>query len=329
MKPIKMTNNTKPKISIIIPLYNVEQYIVKCLNSVVNQTITDGIECILVDDCGSDNSLSIARDWIKNYESNVKDKRLEVKIIERKNNGGLSAARNSGIAEARGDYLFFLDSDDFIMVDCIESMWKLAIKYNPDMVQGAYESSSPLLNEFYKPLNEYIDDRYTIKSLLLDYDRFPVMAQNRLIKRDLINDNKLYFKEGIIHEDNYWTFFLSKYVRSLAICKKKTYFYRDNPNGITRKINKEKEANAFKTCIRDFSANIDSFAPGLQKKIILYTLLVFLNNKYYTDYTERSELIKRFAEKNNFVERTLLKMYLKTSNIRVLHLLERIYKYRK
>lgn len=90
------------KISIIVPMYQVEQYLAICLKSITDQTMTDGVECILVDDCGSDRSLFIAKDFIEHYQGNVL-----FRIVEREKNGGLSAARNSGIDVASGEYVYF------------------------------------------------------------------------------------------------------------------------------------------------------------------------------------------------------------------------------
>ena len=102
-------------ISIVIPIYNVEPYILECLQSVDKQTIGDDIECILVDDCGTDNSVLVAEDFIKSYEG-----RVHFTLIHHQKNGGLSAARNTGIHAAHGEYLYFLDSDDTIKNNCIE-----------------------------------------------------------------------------------------------------------------------------------------------------------------------------------------------------------------
>ena len=123
-------------ISIIIPVYNVEKYIVKCLQSVASQTLTKGIECIIVDDLGSDNSIQLALDFINNYEGDI-----SFSIIHRKQNGGLSAARNTGIEAATKKYLYFLDSDDEITPDCTELMWGLIDKHGEvDLVQGSFQN---------------------------------------------------------------------------------------------------------------------------------------------------------------------------------------------
>lgn len=111
-----MTNNYR--VSIIIPIYNVEPYILECLQSVDKQTIGDDIECILVDDCGTDNSVLVAEDFIKSYNG-----RVHFTLIHHQKNGGLSAARNTGIHAAHGEYLYFLDSDDTIKIIVLSCCW--------------------------------------------------------------------------------------------------------------------------------------------------------------------------------------------------------------
>ena len=98
------------RISIIIPVYNVELYVEECLQSVANQTMTEGIECIIVDDRGQDNSAAIAKQYIDSYKGDIR-----FTFIQREKNGGLSAARNTGIEAATGEYVYFLDSDDYLV----------------------------------------------------------------------------------------------------------------------------------------------------------------------------------------------------------------------
>ena len=97
------------KISVIIPVYNVAPYIAACLQSVMRQTAQAALECILVDDCGPDNSMEVVNETLKSYNGPV-----DFKIVRHTQNRGLSAARNTGMAAATGDYIYFLDSDDEI-----------------------------------------------------------------------------------------------------------------------------------------------------------------------------------------------------------------------
>ena len=115
------------KVSVIIPVYNVEQYLEKCLDSVCGQTLKD-IETICVNDCSADNSLAVLKDYAKN------DNR--VKLIDFKENKGVSAARNEGIRNAQGEYIGFVDSDDWIDLNFYEKLYNKAIETDADIVKG-------------------------------------------------------------------------------------------------------------------------------------------------------------------------------------------------
>ena len=314
------------KVSIIIPIYNVEPYILECLQSVSNQTIQYGLECILVDDCGKDNSAEIAKQFIDSYHGNIK-----FGFVQREKNGGLSAARNSGIRVASGRYVYFLDSDDYLVPEAIETLLSLADKYDDvDLIPALYITNGKRdMSQFSEhSFPEFSDDQYLIKRSLLDYDCIPVTAANRLIKRELILENNLWFKEGIIHEDNYWTFFLAKCVKRMVFCPEKLYYYRITPGSITNKINKEKEIFAFTTMVNDFSENIDTFYKGAQKKYIFLHLLTMKNNHYYSEKKEFKALINKFGSQCTFVERLLLFLIFNSKGYfqaKVINLLQRVF----
>lgn len=215
------------KVSIIVPVYNVAEYITECFNSVASQTFTGGMECIFVDDCGTDDSVDIVRSLISLYHGNVR-----FRVVNHDHNKGLSAARNTGLREATGDYVYFLDSDDSITPECISLLAALAEKYpGVDMVQGNNKTKRQFLRLNARNLPEYSDDKRWIKECCLTR-RLPVTAWNRLVRRDFLLGNGLTFEEGVIHEDELWTFLLSKHLQKLAFCFEDTYFYRENPSGI-------------------------------------------------------------------------------------------------
>ena len=289
-------------ISIIIPIYNVKDYVLDCLQSVTNQTKKNGIECILVDDCGTDNSMEIAEEFVSSYNGMI-----DFRIYHHDKNKGLSAARNSGIREAKGKYLYFLDSDDTIYPNCLNIMFDSAEKYDADLVQGSYDSDVPYMEQFSKhSLPLFSDNHPFIKRTLLNYDVNPVMAQNRLVKKNIIVDNNLFFKEGIIHEDHYWTFFLAKVINRICFIKDKTYYYRQTIGSITNRVNIEKETLAFRTLITDFCANIDNIEIGAQKKNIFCLLLSAISSHYYKNDEEKIYLIQSFEKQNRLPLRCLI-----------------------
>ncbi len=233
-------------VSIIVPVYNVEPYIKECLQSVMAQTYQGPMECLLVDDCGSDRSMEIAENLVSSYHGTI-----VFRILRHDHNRGLSAARNTGIDEATGDYVFFMDSDDQILPNCISILTTKADNYSDaDMVVGGISSKGRAsvydITKISKYRKDYIEDENKIRKIIIQGgSRFPVMAWNKLIKLSFLKDNKLYFKEGIIHEDVHWNFFIQRYVHSVAFARVPTYVYRINPEGIVEqsKLNRKSEEN--------------------------------------------------------------------------------------
>lgn len=212
------------KVSIIIPVYNVAPYIKRCLDSVVAQTFQD-IECILVDDCGSDNSAEIAQQYIDNYQGQIL-----FKFIHHKKNLGLSAARNTGIQIATGEWLYFLDSDDSIIPNCLTILLALQKKYpDADFVQGNLLDESGNVSHYgFSNVPEYCDNPSILEDIILN--RVVTSACNRFIKHSLFIENELFFPVGIIHEDMYWVYFFSKHVKAAAFTQIGTYVYYTTEN---------------------------------------------------------------------------------------------------
>jgi len=219
-------------VSVIVPVHNVAPYIARCLRSIIAQTYTGEMECILVDDCGEDNSIEITRQFIEAYQGPI-----QFRIIAHEHNQGLSAARNTGINHAQGDYLYFLDSDDWLEPHCLASMVTLAERYpDVEMVQAGAVThggeAKPWLDLQKSALPEYMQGKESIKPLMLRRDMVPVTAWNRLVKREFLLRNNLYFKEGIIHEDELWTYHLAMKLNSLAILKQNVYHYDWHESGL-------------------------------------------------------------------------------------------------
>jgi glycosyltransferase involved in cell wall biosynthesis len=216
-------------VSIIIPVYKVEQYIGRCVESVLNQTYRQ-LEVILVDDCTPDQSIQIAKDLIEDSE---KSGDLVFKYLTHEHNRGLSAARNTGLDAASGSYVYFLDSDDEITPECIETLVDATSEDSVDVVCGALElfgavESFSIELSFYDAL--YMGNAHVINAFVKD--RIPIAAWNKLIRRDVLISEKLYFKEGLIYEDNLWTFELAHSVDSIKTITKKTYHYRIRSSSI-------------------------------------------------------------------------------------------------
>lgn len=313
-------------VSIIIPVYNVEPYIEECLQSVAAQTMTEGMECILVDDCGKDCSVTLAEKFIKEYQGGI-----SFRMVHHTKNGGLSAARNTGIDAAKGEYLFFLDSDDTIVPTCIEHMFALAQKYDADLVQGYYHADLQWVNDLpKKDIPSFSDDKKYIKRLMLDYNSNPLMAHNRLVRRSFVVENSLYFRNGIVHEDDHWTFFLARHVRRMAFCKEKTYYYRSTPGSIMNQPNRQKEIHSYKIRLKDFISNIDPVERGEQMRYIFDDFQLMVASHYYESKEDLSHLVRLFRTKNNLAESFLLSLWRVTLwhhwlNTKIAHSLIRLY----
>jgi len=328
------------KVSIIIPVYNASAFIKKCMDSVSSQTMTEGVECILIDDCSTDNTLEIIQSIINgNVNGNV-----NFFLLRQERNQGPSAARNRGVREAKGEYVFFLDADDTITPDCIESLYGLAKQYDADYVQGRYESeikdnkdnrnntnikTIELLNSstLEPSIPAVLTDRREIKRLLLNHNKIQFTPHNRLVRRQMIIDHNLFFNEGIkVREDFLWMTFVAKYVKRFAFCDKPTYNRGYNEDSLTNNINSEREIAGYRVLIEQMVANYDSFQLGYQKELALEALMMVLRAGYYHDIVEFKHLIDVVTSKNNCIENTLLRLYLNTKNSQILHLLVRLYK---
>lgn len=216
-----------PKVSVIVPVYNVEKYLIKSLDSLVNQTLED-IEIIVVNDGSTDNSKKI----IEVYKEKYQDK---IKYLE-KPNGGLSDARNFGIPHATGEYIAFLDSDDYVELDTYEKMYNKAKEENADMVECDF-------------IWEYPDKRkidngiiYNGKKEMLTYAR--VVAWNKLIKRDLLEKYKIEFPKGLRYEDVEFFYKMVPYYNKVSFVKEPLIHYIQRESSIS-KVQNERTKEIF------------------------------------------------------------------------------------
>ena len=207
------------KVSVIIPVYNVAKYIERCLLSVLNQTWQD-LEIILVNDCTPDNSMEIAEKVIASHSRGG-----VVRCLAHEQNRGQSAARNTAIRVATGYYLYFVDSDDYLPLDSISTLMGVGMKSNYDFISGNYEivgraRSIPSLKMNTGPLlsNNEILSAYA-------HDMWTRTVWNMLIRREFVLSEGLFFEEGIIHEDDLWTFILACKARSAYFINEVTYYY--------------------------------------------------------------------------------------------------------
>lgn len=256
------------KVSVIVPVYNVEKYIHRCFDSIREQTY-ENIECIFVDDCSPDNSYAILKQLLEEYRG-----KISFSIYRHTENKGLSGARNTGTLQAGGDYIYYLDSDDEITPGCIEALVKLANKFRGvEIVQGNTRTiPRPKRDKrdiALKDFPEFVDDRMWIKKHCFASPRIPVNAWNKLIKRSFMTDKDLLFREGIVHEDEYWMFFVAKELSKIAFSTEYCYIHYIVPGSIMQKGNSMKSWRSSMKLISVFSTNIDKDIRATQIKYIL------------------------------------------------------------
>ena len=213
-------------ISVVVPVYNVENYIDDCLQSLLQQSYKN-IEILCVDDCGNDNSMSIVEKY--------KQKDDRIKILKHKKNLGLGGARNTGIDNANGKYIYFLDSDDFIDKDYLEKLIETIKKYDVDMVCNGkilkYYGNDSKTNHLLKKegdfvLNKVMDfDNETVKKIITS-------VWCKLYKTDFLKNSNFYFPEKLAFEDMAFLHLIKTKMKNIVYIFGPTYYYRQRESSI-------------------------------------------------------------------------------------------------
>lgn len=218
-------------ISIIVPVYNVAPFVERCITSIIEQENSGAsIECIIIDDCSPDNSMDIIHSLLKDYTGCI-----SFVIIEHKQNLGLSAARNSGINIAKGDFLFFIDSDDWLPSNSI-STFVSVIKGNPnvDLIVGNHFSKKDNTSYPHTLSDIILIDNKQLRKDMLNNRNVICSAWNKMVSIRFFIENKNRFQEGIIFEDIIWTYLLFKEIKQTIVIPDVTYIYEnEHPNSIT------------------------------------------------------------------------------------------------
>lgn len=208
-------------ISVIVPVYNVEKYIEECINSILCQTYQN-FELILVDDGSKDRSGEICDEYAN------KDERI---IVIHKENEGLSKTRNKGIEIAKGEYISFIDSDDYVEKDFLEVLYKLIKENNALVAQCGYVTTGENRQE------DNSIQIYTGKQMIVDIYTIlwipNTVVWNKLYKTELVKNNK--FKESKIHEDEFFSWKIFYKVDKVPVTKRQLYNYRKVEQSITNK----------------------------------------------------------------------------------------------
>lgn len=217
------------KISVIVPCYNVEKLLPRCLDSLVGQTM-ENIEIICVNDASPDNGIKILREYESRYNN--------IRVVDLKENVCLGGARNRGIEIARGEFISFVDSDDWVDLEMYEKMYKKALETGADVVS----CDRDIINERGEVLDCKVNDKSHLCGPVQDSFRGELAlsiktAWAKIIKKDLIIQHKLYFPEKMFYEDIPFNMILGTYTKHYEHIPECLYHYYFNSQSITRKRN--------------------------------------------------------------------------------------------
>ncbi len=260
-----------PKISVIIPVYNTEKYLKKCLDSIIFQTLED-IEIICIDDC----SLDFSKQILEEYSN--KDGRI--KLIYNEKNMGLSYTRNRGIDSANGQYIRFVDSDDFMDLNSLEDTFFLADKYDLDFLKFRYERefnhSKITVVEYGADIDSYIFSGIDLLEKFMVGHILDVSACTSLIKRDFLEKHNIRFYEGIYFEDFLFTYQLLLYSNKCMCVNYIGYTYVRHSDSITMVDKTEKHLYGLLVDINEIIKNMLRFEKA---KYVSLALILYLRNK--------------------------------------------------
>ncbi len=291
--------SSKPKISIGIPLYDTEKYLEKCLKSVLSQSLND-FELILVDDCSPDNSIKIAHNYQK------KDKRI--KVIRHDKNLGLGGARNTFINNAIGEYIGFVDSDDFIDTKMFEVLYNRIIADRSDIAVCGYN----LFNKDYVIFNKRLFQQKIVERAendtflgfwLRDNSFINVMTWNKLYKKSIFLTNKIHYPDYVYHQDFATTPRLLHFANRISFCEGSHYYWLNRIDSVTYTIKEKRchdnfevfnilknfliehdlyekhKACFYKTCLQSIKFNVNKAMAISQNEDLLI--------KYYSLYIKK------------------------------------------
>ncbi len=310
------------KISVIIPVYNVEEYVQNCIKSVQNQTFSN-IEIILVDDKSTDHSGELCN------ELALQDNRI--RVIHREKNGGLSAARNSGLNVATGTYLTFVDSDDTILPSMLQTLYDNLIRYDADISMCRYSfvwENKPEERIGHDHQISIWQDSDSLKEFLYGKTLDPFVC-GKLYKRDVVGN--LRFQEGITGEDVPFNYEIFKKSPKTVLIGESLYMYLQKRQGAicTSKISRQRVNSTFRW--ESIRQDCELHFPDLEKYALRRQTLFYIGlyNRLYDEreYFTEAKQIRCFLKKyqsqiltDNIFEKTTKLAVLLLANCPVLYL---------
>ena len=289
------------KVSIIIPCYNVEEFIACCIDSFITD-LQDDCEVILVNDGSTDNSLRICKKYQQLFPNIIQ--------IVNKKNGGLSDARNAGTAKASGEYIYYLDSDDWITHNAIKELYDFAVRNNCDIVQGGFYYTwekymlydNRYLKEDERP---FILDKDTAMHELIRNNYIKNFAWGKLYRTDIVKKHQ--FPKGKFFEDSYWQHLIIHEINRYGVLPIPMYFYRQRETSISGafSVRNLDLLYGYKERMKFIDENYNKYSAEIRN---VYQRLCIQFNEYAIA-TGKSEIKKMFKD------------YLNSENIHYSHIL--------
>lgn len=283
------------KLSIIIPVYNTSNYIEKCLNSILNQSMKD-IEIIIINDGSTDNSKEKISQWIQEHQ-----KQIEVKYFE-KENGGLSSARNYGVREATGEYITFVDSDDYLNENIYQNLEK-HMNQKMDLIKfkmSTVDEQGEIIENLDGPIFDKCTGQQAFEKLYTT-DTFLEVSCIYLYRREFFVQNKFQFELNAYHEDFGLIPWVIINAQSVVSTEHFGYYYLKRKNSITDMTNQEKEKKKAYDILKHYdnslnrieNSNLESKAKNFFKRYYTNVLLLKVNNLKNKEQVEFIKCIKK------------------------------------
>ncbi|WP_304708931.1 glycosyltransferase family 2 protein [uncultured Rikenella sp.] len=295
------------KVSVIVPCYNAEQFLTRCLDSLVNQTL-EGIEIICVNDASPDNGIAILRDYEARYPNVV--------VIDLKENVRQGGARNRGIEIARGEYIGFVDADDWTASDMYEKLYIRAKETGADVIACGYDTIDSTGKQLCQdhPVNLGIGGPVTQSDLIIQSGSI----WGKLIAKELLIQSGLRFPEQIFYEDNYFNAILGTLIQHYEVIPEPLYHYYVNTNSTTHKRNSPHISDRLKSLDLQLEYMQSNgltlrYAPAIDYLIvrtIFNTVMMYLNTFDNPTLPFLEDLQKRLkdqpiqpGERNKYIKR--------------------------
>lgn len=278
------------KLSVIIPVYNTEKYIEKCLDSIANQTMKD-LEIVIVNDGSKDNSENVIKQWIEN------NKDINVKYIK-KENGGLSDARNFGVANASGKYISFVDSDDYLEKDLYKNLEQYMDK-DVDLIKfkmSTYNANGQIIEKMDGPVFRQVTGEEAF-SKLCTQDKFLEVACIYLYRREFFIKQNFKYELGTYHEDFGLTPWIMINAKSVVSTNEYGYCYLQRENSITTNQNPEKERKKAYDVLKHYDNAIKNISNA---KISEQTQMLW--KRYYTNSLILKANALENQDRNDFIK---------------------------